>query len=90
MKLQLDGDRVIGWCAGEGNGIDVQEAPPFPCRDYRYVNGEYIYDPIPENEPEEIGITNEELIDAVTELAEMVSTIEDAIVELAGLMEGGD
>ena len=45
------------------NIVDV--LPEGDISDYRYVNGEYVYDPLPEPEPQPVEPTADEIIDAL-------------------------
>ena len=40
------------------NSVVVDDLPEGNVADYLYVNGEFIYDPIPVNEPEAVEVTH--------------------------------
>ena len=44
------------------DAVLVEELPEGNVADYRYVEGEYIYDPIPKEEVEEPGVTLEDRV----------------------------
>ena len=47
------------------DAIKVEELPEGNVADYRYVDGEFIYDPIPEPEQPEPGPTAEDILNAL-------------------------
>lgn len=100
VKLLLadDGQRILGWQHNieVGDGIVVPSPPPEPPNDYRYVDGEYIHDPVPvpPDEPDTTP-TPDELSEAISEVAGMaadneisIADLQDAVLELAGLIGG--
>ena len=63
-----DDNRILSACVClEGfeytNIVDV--LPEGDISDYRYVDGEYVYDPLPEPEPQPVEPTADEIIDAL-------------------------
>ena len=68
-SLNLDTDnRVLSACVClDGfeymNIVDV--LPEGDISDYRYVDGEYVYDPLPEPEPQPVEPTADEILDAL-------------------------
>ena len=43
----------------------VDTLPEGDISDYRYVDGEYVYDPLPEPEPQPVEPTADEILDAL-------------------------
>ena len=68
-SLNLSGDnRILSACVClEGfeytNIVDV--LPEGDISDYKYIDGEYVYDPLPEPEPQPVEPTADEIIDAL-------------------------
>lgn len=52
------------------NAVLVDTLPDGDISDYRYVNGEYVYEPLPEPEPEEAEPTTEEILNAMLGVGE--------------------
>ena len=66
-SLNLDKDgRILSACVClEGFEYEnvVDTLPDGSISDYKYINGEYVYDPLPEPEPEEP--TTDDVLDAL-------------------------
>ena len=60
------------------NAVLVDELPEGNVADYRYVDGEYVHDPIPEEEPTEPKASNEERI---TDLEEALAMLLSGVTE---------
>ena len=63
-----DDSRILSACIClEGfeytNIVDV--LPEGDISDYKYIGGEYVYDPLPEPEPQPVESTADEIIDAL-------------------------
>lgn len=63
-----DDNRILSACVClEGfeytNIVDV--LPDGDISDYKYIDGEYVYDPLPEPEPQPVEPTADEIIDAL-------------------------
>lgn len=43
----------------------VEELPEGDISDYRYVDGEYVYDPLPEPEPQPVEPTADDVLDVL-------------------------
>lgn len=54
------------------DAVLVDELPDGNVADYRYADGEFIHDPIPEEEPAEPKASNEERITELEEALEML------------------
>lgn len=68
-SLNLDSDnRILSACMCL-EGIEYQNIvdalPDGDVSDYRYVNGEYVYDPLPEPEPEPTEPTADDVLDVL-------------------------
>lgn len=60
------------------NAVIVETLPNGDVYEYRYVDGEYIYDPLPVEEPTEPKASNEERI---TELEEALAMLLNGVTE---------
>lgn len=63
-----DDNRILSACVcHEGleytNIVDV--LPDGNISDYKYIDGEYVYDPLPEPEPQPVEPTADEILDAL-------------------------
>ena len=68
-SLNLDTDnRILSACVClerfEYTNI-VDTLPDGEMLDYKYIDGEYVYDPLPEPEPQPVEPTADEIIDAL-------------------------
>ena len=68
-SLNLDAEnRILSACVcldGFEYENIVDALPEGDISDYRYVDGEYVYDPLPEPEPQPVEPTADEIIDAL-------------------------
>ena len=68
-SLNLDKDgRILSACVClEGFEYEnvVNTLPDGNISDYRYINGEYVYDPLPEPEPQPEEPTTDDVLDAL-------------------------
>lgn len=90
LNLGEDG-RVLSTsvCRDDAQGAKIVPRELLPDGDvtqYRYVNGAFVYDPLPEPEPEAPAPTAEERIAALEQLA---AEQDAALIELAALIGGG-
>lgn len=84
LKIMLEPgtNRVVGWSRNPLDvGLVVDNFPPENYSDYRYIDGEYVFDPLP---PEEIPVNpmeeriqqleaqNEALLECLLEMSEIV------------------
>ena len=68
-SLNLDKDgRILSACIClEGFEYEnvVDTLPDGNVSDYKYINGEYVYDPLPEPEPQQEEPTTDDVLDAL-------------------------
>lgn len=68
-SLNLDADnRILSACVClEGSEYKnvVDTLPDGSISDYKYINGEYVYDPLPEPEPQPEEPTTNDILDAL-------------------------
>ena len=92
IMLRLDEDgRVMGasWYRNPPAGALIVPRSALPEGDltqYRYVDGVFVHDPLPEPEPDPEPPTPEERISALEQLA---AEQDAALIELAALIGGG-
>ena len=90
LKIEEDGHVVsAAWYRVPPNGAVMVPRSALPEGDvtqYRYVNGEFVHDPLPEPEPTQEPQTPEERIAALEQLA---AEQDAALIELAALIGGG-
>ena len=67
LNLDKDG-RILSacvWLDGFEYTNIVDMLPYCDISDYKYIDGEYVYDPLPEPEPQPVEPTADEIIDAL-------------------------
>ena len=67
LKLDKDG-RILSACVClEGFEYEnvVDALPDGSISDYKYINGEYVYDPLPKPEPQQEEPTTNDILDAL-------------------------
>lgn len=83
LKIMLEPgtNRVVGWSINPLDvGLVVDHFPPENYSDYRYIDGEYVFDPLP---PEEIPENPME-----ERLTALETTTDDLILMMAELIGG--
>ena len=75
LNLDKETSRILSACKVLPNGdyetmVIVDTLPEGDVCDYRYENGAYIYDPLPEPEPVESEPTAEEILNAMLGVTE--------------------
>lgn len=85
MQIAVDDTgRLIGYVTigSYENGIEVESVPPGDPWDYRYVDGKYIYDPIPETEQEPAeGMTMDDMMEIAADHEYRLCMIELGVTE---------
>lgn len=69
LNLAVDNRILSSWVVIEGQSYEgmliVDTLPEGNITDYKYINNEYVYDPLPEPEPQPTEPTADEILDAL-------------------------